>query len=174
MASNRSARERTEINHYLMRHGLGGLTDPNLIHQLAFLVRNHDHFRQLLVVQEPQHRHDMYEAMRPHLRFQAKPLDVYIAEAAANFAAAESRAKPLEVEAEEALAAARAKGWMEFTCARCTRTESYPGMDRLAAIKAARKAGWVYERRTFTDKDGKVQVKEREICPRCPASSRAN
>ena len=87
-----SARERLEINRYLGKHGLATLDDPaGLVQQLAFCVRDHIHFRQILVRCEPEHRHALYEAFRPHLSFEAKPLDVYVAEAGAD---AEARQLP--------------------------------------------------------------------------------
>ena len=50
--------------------------------QLGFLVQDHEHSRSLLVRCEPENRSAMYDSLRPYLRFQAKPLDVYIAESA--------------------------------------------------------------------------------------------
>lgn len=175
----RTAKERKDVDRYLRRHGLGGLDDPKLAVQLAFLVQDHDQFRSMLMVLDPQRRHDMYEALAPNLRFDAKPLDVYVAEAAANFAAAESREHGAikvsgdETTAEEAIRDARAQGWLELTCVKCTRTECFPGVSRLEAIELARRAGWVYQR-MVTQKQGKEIVKEVEICPHCPTSARAN
>lgn len=61
--------------------GLGQLEDgAGLCAQLGSLVQDHDHLRELLNVCEPELRRDLYESLKPHLRFEAKPLDVYIAE----------------------------------------------------------------------------------------------
>jgi hypothetical protein len=78
----RTPSERTEICNFLGRRGLATLDDPRgMVQQIGFLVRDHDHFRSLLVRCEPEERRVMYESLKPHLRFGAKPLDVYIAEA---------------------------------------------------------------------------------------------
>jgi len=74
-------KNRQTINRYLGSHGLSTLDDPQgLCAQLGFLVEDHAHFRSLINKCEPEYRRDMYEALRPHLSFEARPLDVYIAE----------------------------------------------------------------------------------------------
>ena len=81
----RPVKERLEINQFLGRRGLATLDDPRgLVTQVAFLIQNHDHLRSMLIRCEPEHRRDMYESLKPHLRFEAKPLDVYIAEGQAD------------------------------------------------------------------------------------------
>lgn len=77
----RTVKERLEINQFLGRRGLATLDDPRgLVTQMAFLIQDHEHLRSMLIRCEPEHRRDMYESLKPHLRFEAKPLDVYIAE----------------------------------------------------------------------------------------------
>ena len=77
----RSVKERLEINNFLGRRGLATLDDPRgLVQQIGYLVQDHDHLRSMLIRCEPEHRRDMYESLKPYLRFEARPLDVYIAE----------------------------------------------------------------------------------------------
>jgi len=184
MKDRRSARQRREINQLLGAHGFGQLDDRGLIPQLAYCVRDHDHFRDLLKVCDPLERKNMYESLRPYLRFQAKPLDVYIAEAGAE---AERRQLPRwdsasqtfsefkvpEVSTTLAEHAERAihnqdcwektKHSLVLTCAKCTFTQEFFGETLVAAALEARKAGWVYD---------ELEGKPREICPKCPASRR--
>lgn len=77
----RSAAETAAVNNALGRAGLSTLDDPRgLLQQAAFLTQDHDDLRRLINKCEPQHRREMYEALKPHLSFEPKPLDVYIAE----------------------------------------------------------------------------------------------
>jgi hypothetical protein len=69
-----------KVNRELQRLGLGKLSDPKLFDQMAFLVRDHDHFRGLLMHEEPSVRAQMYQCLGPRLRFKAKPLEDYEAE----------------------------------------------------------------------------------------------
>lgn len=174
---------RKTINRYLGNRGLSTLEDPQgLVMQLGFLVEGHDHFQQLINKCEPQHRRDMYEALRPHLRFEAKPLDVYIAELGmqaeieqlptvdsdgmfhafrpAQIWSAEAR-QDLEKQVGDLVEAEGSKHHLELTCKKCTRTETFHGGLKAEAIHKARLAGWTYG----LDHEGKG----REICPECPA-----
>jgi len=78
--------DEARVNEMLMSNGLGKLDDPGLIPQLGFLVshivRTHEHFRDLVNKCEPSKRPALYESMKPYIRFELKPLDVYIAELA--------------------------------------------------------------------------------------------
>jgi len=72
---------RLQINRLLGKAGLATLDDPGgLVMQLGYLVEDHEHFRQLLNKCEPAERGNMYASLKPHLRFEAHPLDVYIAQ----------------------------------------------------------------------------------------------
>jgi hypothetical protein len=79
-----SAQEKTAINRLLAQNGLATLDDPGLVNQLGFLmsqaIRNHGDFRAMLNRCEPSERCNLYESMKPYLRFNVKPLDVYVAE----------------------------------------------------------------------------------------------
>ncbi len=171
----------------LMSNGLGTLTDPGLIPQLGFLIgmscKTHEQFRTLLNGCEPSNRLEMYEAIRAYLKFEAKPLDVYIAELGQ---IAESKQMPLvapdgtlqpyrvpelgaiaEIAAAQALIEESIARWrLDVFCTRCTREEHFfSGDSRQKAVEKAREAGWrCYE---FHGHDGVASPKE--MCPECLA-----
>ncbi|HEX3851787.1 MAG TPA: hypothetical protein VHW01_12520 [Polyangiaceae bacterium] len=168
----RSDGETRAINRELGNHGLGQLGDGGLMAQLGFLVADHTHFRALLNKCEPTERVAMYNALRPNLSFTAKPLDVYISELGdiaerkqlptvtpegtfAPFRPAEIKTGELAV-AQNAIAHAVARVWLEVVCARCTRTEHFPGVTAREAESACRAAHWVWDRE-----------RDEEICPAC-------
>jgi hypothetical protein len=177
-----SASERLEINSFLAKNGLGQLNDPGLVKQLAFLVHDHEHFRQLLTRCEPLLRKSMYDAMHAYLRFDPKPLDVYLSEAGMD---AEQKQLPaydeatgklteykppaiesLEYKAEKAIKDAaieeKSQGHrLVVVCSKCTREAAFLGVTLVDATIKARRKGWVYQ-----NLDGK----ESEICPKCPAA----
>jgi len=90
---NRALRRR--INQTLGEHGLGQLDHPGLVNQLAYLVRDDEHFKSLLIACEPSERGHMFAAMAPNLRFKPKTLDQYLTEARQD---AEARRLPLQAE----------------------------------------------------------------------------
>jgi len=90
---NRQLRRR--INQTLGKQGLAQLDNPGLVGQLAYFVRDHEHFRSLLVACEPDKRTAMFDAMAPNLRFQARTLEQYLMEARQD---AEARRLPLQAE----------------------------------------------------------------------------
>ena len=71
---------KSQINRELQRLGFGKLSDPKIFDQMAFLVRDHDHFRGMLMHEEPANRKQMYDCLAPRLRFKAKPLYDYEAD----------------------------------------------------------------------------------------------
>ncbi len=86
--------QRKRIDGLLSSLGLGALDQPmRLCGELAAYVRDHDHFRLLLMACEPQERANMFDAMRGNLRFRPRTLDAYIAEAGA---IAEAKQLPLQ------------------------------------------------------------------------------
>jgi hypothetical protein len=130
---------------------------------------------------DPAGRRNMYEALKPNLRFEAKPLDVYLADIAIDAEARQlptvdpssGQLKPFrvaeisgplsdEAQAQEAVNQAFAKQKLIVTCRSCTRQEQFTGDTKADAVFNARLAGWVYY-----EKDGVP----REICPDCPASA---
>lgn len=145
-----------QINRALKKRGFGGLEDPNVVQHLAFCVRDHDHFRTVLMGVVPAERVNAYEAMRPHLRFQAKPLDVYVAEAADLAARKEYDSTAIDVLAEKAIAQSRHEkdGGLTVKCSKCTKVELFRAASVDQARKAAHTAGW--------RGDGK-----RDYCPGC-------
>lgn len=70
--------EHSEIENFLLAHGFADLNDPALIHQLAFHVKDHEHFREIILATGIEERHNCYEAMAPYLRFKAKPYYEYL------------------------------------------------------------------------------------------------
>ena len=165
---------RGKINRYLGDRGLSTLENPGaLVQQLGYYVRDHDHFRQMLTACEPAARTAMYDALSPHLRFTAKPLEDYVI-AAKEMAEREqlpqwdARAqnfgmyKAPEIRTvETAITEAVAKFRLDVVCKKCTRVESFYSTTKYDAVRAAREAGWVYM------DEGQ---KSYEICPQCPVS----
>jgi hypothetical protein len=154
----------SSLDRALKNRGFGGLDDPAINQQLAFCVRDHEHFRAVLCGVKPEHRTMAYEAMRPYLRFEAKPLDVYMAEAADIAARKETEQTSIDVLAsqaiERALKESKAKGSLLLVCARCLASGVFLAPDRGAATYDAIKQGW-------TRKD------EELFCPKCLKPSRA-
>lgn len=146
------------LDRALKNRGFGGLEDPQIIHQLAFCVRDHEHFRTLLTACLPDKRTVMFETMRPHLNFEAKPLDVYLAESAEMAAHRESDQSPLDVMASDAIRRnqqeSKVKGSLLITCIACTKEAVFPAVSRHEAAKDAAKAGWKL-------------VDKKEFCPDC-------
>ena len=157
------------INRFLGDRGLAQLDDPSLSSQLAGFVRDHDHFRAILMECDPAERSNCYDALAPNLRFRAKPLEEYMAEAR-NQAEREQlpwiaedgtlqQYHPPEVRSqsaidgkviddrntiEGALAPIVAKWQLTVRCKRCTREAVFYGTDKWEAVMAAREAGWIY------------------------------
>ena len=162
------------IDRALKKHGFGGTDDPTLMKQLAFLVRDHEHFRRILVTVAPEKRHDAYEALRSEIkRFVPKPLDVYLAESADLAARKEQGSEyavqsDLDLLAQDAIrkqqAIAEKKGLLKLTCRMCPRSESFTGKTPDDAYSAARIDGW----RRVTER-----VQEYFLCPQCSLASRA-
>lgn len=80
----RTFTEHAEINRFLGSHGFPPLeSGAGLLQALAFMVRDHEHLRSLIARCAPEDRPSMYDSMKPYLRFEAHPLDWYVAESAA-------------------------------------------------------------------------------------------
>jgi hypothetical protein len=171
-----SARNKAQINNMLGSYGLGQLDDAaGLCSQLGFLIRDHEHFRQMLAACDPAMRRDMYDSLKLSLRFKALPFDSYMIETARQaevkqlpiqnpdgtlraYSPPEAKSKEAEI-IQNAVEDGLAKGWLELICKKCTRFETFPGANKAAAIHAAREAGWTYD---------EVNGEGREICPSCP------
>lgn len=171
------------INHELRSHGFASLGEAGaLIPQLAFCVRDDRHLRTLINACDPEHRRSMYDALTPHLRFKARPLDVYIAELGRD---AEIRQLPttgsngqlLEYKVPEiktappadaeicaaAVTDAIAKQRIRVVCPLCTREAVFSGPNKEDVIDQLRAAGWRFARKG-------EQQEQVEVCPKCVAA----
>ena len=160
-----------KINHNLKKLGFGGIDDANLFAQIATLYRTHDSFRGLLMSTKPAERNIAYNALRPHLCFTPKPLDVYereIHEKAEReqwdvihkdnphwpqpfkVGEVESDEYKLEKAAQEAIEATeheKAKGLVSLVCTHCTVEGRFPAQTKKLALKKAHEDGWRWDER---------------------------
>jgi hypothetical protein len=162
------------LNRVLGKVGLSTLDDPTgIAQQLGFLVEDDKHFKQLLNRCEPQYRREMYEALRPHLGFEARALDVYIAELGmeaeiAKLPVVTGDGKLRAHHTQDIRTISRvieetiSKRHLVMTCRACTREEAFHGGVREEVIRKAREAGWTYG----VDDAGEGY----EICPECEAA----
>jgi hypothetical protein len=174
----RSGGETKAINHLLMANGFGSINDPGLVSQLGYVMgiacKTHDDFRDLLNKCTPENRREMYESMRGYLKFEPKPLDLYVSELGAiaerkqlpvvaedgtlrpfHQAAIETKTGELAI-AQALVAQSIAKRTLELVCVRCTVTETFGGIFKQDCLDDARLAGWRYDVAT-----------DQELCPRC-------
>jgi hypothetical protein len=161
----------------LKRHGLP-LGFGKAIEALAKMIKDHEHFGYLVMQAEPDFRQNFYDAVRPHLRFKAKPIDSYVIAAKdkaereqlptigpdGNLRAFRSAQDASTIRgAEDALSASLAKRTLTLKCSRCTRQQSYSALEHetpTAVVRRARLQGWAYDYKSETPK---------EICPECNA-----
>lgn len=189
--------ERQKINHELKKLGFGGIHDALLFAQIATLYRTHDSFRGLLMSTKPEQRRIAYEALKPHLGFVAKPLDVYereIKEKAereqwdvidpknphfpqpfkvGEVETEEYKLARLASEAIEAKEHEKAGGVLELICTKCTLTAKFPAAKRPQAQKMAHQAGWRWEERngvtrTYCPDHVPGRASIRLQCAECP------
>ena len=138
---------------------------------LAGQIRDHDHLAQMLTSMEATDRVDFLESVRPHLKFRAKPLDVYVS---AMGQRAEREQWPVQdaegklhefkpaadvATAEKAIAQAIASRTLNLTCSKCLTFDSFPMIGMETAVDVRRKAlaaGWT--------------LHPKEICPTCPST----
>lgn len=179
----RTPYQASAINRVLKHFGLAQLTEAAaLFDQMAYAVRDHDDFRRLVDKCEPEQRAEMYRSLAPRLSFEAKPLDVYVAELAIE---AERKQLPTvgsdgkfkefrvqEVNSDEyiatravraAIEAEKAKHHLRLECVKCTREAYFDGARKVDAIFKARQAGWTYN---------EINGTGREICPKCPSGKK--
>lgn len=161
------------INKQLQKLGFGDLKDPTLYIQFAACVRDHAHFRGILMHMPQPERSKWYEAMRPHLRFNAKPLFDYEMESRTladqnqlpsyNPATLECREySPAQIETEEFRLAKiateaietekheKARGRLTLVCTKCTVSQTFYHEQRKIAQKDAHEAGWRWDERNGT------------------------
>ena len=176
-------RERSKVDHELRRLGFGSLDDPNLIPQIACLIRTHEQFRGQLFSVLPEQRHNAYNSLRPHLPFEAKPLDVY--EAEMKLMAEQQQLptwdgsvypKPFEVpkitlekKAEEAIVKAEKEnkehGYLSLVCSFCLKQDVFVGETRKEAAKDAVAKGW---RPRYKNTEPHKVIDS--LCPECVGS----
>lgn len=153
--------DKKKVNAELKRLGFGGLEDKNLLDQMAVCVRDHRHFRGILLSVPPEQRKIAYEQLSPRLLFKPKTLEAYEIEGKQNaeqmqVATCENGGMivkdfksdvsiGLNKRAEDAIKRADAEGQLTFDCSRCTRSDSFPAQDRLEGIADARRAGWRFK-----------------------------
>ena len=66
------------MNSHLRAHGFGDLNDKTLLDQLAFMIRTHEKFKEMLMKVEPGERANAYKAIAPRLKFfKPKSLEDY-------------------------------------------------------------------------------------------------
>jgi hypothetical protein len=165
----RKAGEANAINRVLKARGLPGLEESGAVAALAFLVEDHKHFMELLRACEPSLRRDMYEAMSPHLRFVAFPLETYVIAAKEHAEAAqlpvtdkygflqpysmpEVRMAPIKV----------TELWAR--CSKCPKETIFVGTSQADVIYTMRSAGWAYD-----ETEARAH-----ICPDCLEVEEAN
>lgn len=149
---------------------------------MARMVRDHRHLESILSGVDGERRQQMYDSIRPHLRFEAKPLDAYVA---AMGRRAEAEQLPvqgpdgklrefspardiasIERAAERAIARELEKRSLTLVCAKCSRQQSFSAVGEethVDVVLKARKIGWVYDY---------LAEPPVEICPACPTSLR--
>lgn len=161
--------DRTRVDQELRKLGFGGLDDPNLIPQIAFCIRDHAQLRSQLFSVLPEKRRLAYEQLRPHLRFQAKPLDVYEAEMkemAERMQLPQYNAetgevipfKSIDQVAQEAIKQGEHEkhGFFELVCSTCTKQGIFRAPKRKDAEKDAQSIGW-----RWAENNGQMKI----YCP---------
>jgi hypothetical protein len=161
--------EQAKVNRELQRLGLGHLKDPNLIANMAYLVRDHAHFRGILMHMPMPDRKEAYDCLAPKLRFKAKSLEDYEIEArylaeknqlpqynpstleakewgSRNVGREEVIQPKLERIAEESinrdLREEQAKIQNTLVCHKCTQVKQFRMKTRRTLFKIAAEAGW--------------------------------
>ena len=150
---------------------------------LAYTIKDHKHLERVLTDCSGEERQMIYDTIVPHLRFTAKPLDVYVANVGQR---AEREQWPvmlegqlrefrpatdvssIEKEAEKLIAADLAKRTLTMTCSKCLKQEKFHQIGaetNVDVIIKARQAGWIHDY---------LSNPAREICPKCPSSLRTN
>ena len=162
-----------KLENQLYTMGLAGLTDPELIQQLADLVSNwpgdkHEYLRDLLNECDPANRYEMYHAIAPKLRFKPLSLPQYESQIALKAGAMVSqgrmrvegdRPRPIEIGGHKLAMAAKSEATHALAtvrCHRCERSDRFLADTPVGAMTEARKAGWTREKGI-----------NKETCPEC-------
>lgn len=171
--------EARQLENQLIVMGLNRLDDPALIPALAKIINAHpgyldphDFYIGMLNECDQEKRGEMYEALRPHLKFSPWPLEQYISRLREHAANVESVDAPVQIgekkkappvifgghKFEECDINSAESVILELTCYKCTFHEEFMGLTPVQAVMAARQVGWARD-----------LVKQAEICPKCPA-----
>ena len=166
-------KERRQLENQLLTIGLAGLTDSELIQELANMVSNwpgdkHQFLEDLLNQCDLDKRWQMYDAITPKLRFKALPLSTYEARIALRASELISQRKmrvegqtprPIEIQGrkfEKVPRALATNAVATVKCYRCKRMASYLGDTPAGAMIAARKDGWTRDKAV-----------NKEVCKAC-------
>lgn len=148
----RSQNESNAINRVLKARGLPQLDESGATQALARLVEDHKHFEELLRACEPTLRREMYEAMRPHLRFPAAPLDFYVSAAGEHAAAAElpvmdelGNLHPYMTPSITTVEVQVPPFQLWVKCSRCDKVTVVLGTTKADAVYTLRVTGWAYD-----------------------------
>jgi hypothetical protein len=183
--------DRSKVDHELRRLGFGGLDDPNLIPQIAFFIRDHAQFRGQLFSVLPEQRRLAYESLRPHLRFAAKPLDVYEAEmkemaerqqlpgfnpATGEVIPFKAGSVDLDRLATEAIQQKKHEdkgGVLELVCTHCTVFEHFRAPKKKEAQREAHSKGWRSDgKKTYCPKHVPGRATMTLACTNCEIKQR--
>lgn len=155
----RDKAEENAINRVLKARGMPTLDEPGVLMALAYQVQDHTHFMELLRACDPALRRDMYESMRPYLRFIAKPLEDYIIASKEHAEAAE-----LPLMDEYGFLHPHRIGVVEVPeielwaqCAKCQKEGIFCGFNTSDAIFTMRSSGWAYDESS----------QQSHVCPEC-------
>jgi len=140
--------------------------------RLAPRIRDHKDLETKLTSAPPHLRTIIYEAVKPFLKFKAKPLDKYVV--SAKQMAERERLPTMDENGnlhefrsiEVGLAADVATKTLTLICSKCTREDKYYAIGKetnVDVIMKARLDGWVHDFR---------QMPAVEVCPDCPISLR--
>jgi hypothetical protein len=161
------------VDRQLRRFGVGSINDA--ISALAKTIRDHKHLETFLTsIDSLGDRQEVYDSIRPHLRFEPWPLDRY--NASANRMAEREQlpilgedghlhpfrpAQDVRSQAQETLDKYLAEKSLTLTCYKCLAEESFYALNDETKVDVtirARRAGWIYD-----------IANDKEICPKCPA-----
>ncbi len=173
------AKARRKLENELVVMGLKPVNDPELLQQLADLVSSwpgdkHEYMRDLINECEPAERYEMYHALAPRLKFKALSLEQYEAQIALKAGAMISQGRmKVEGRPREAIeigghripvvSKSQATGAVATVCChRCGKKDQFIDDTPVAAMTAARRAGWIREPGV-----------NKECCPECAAGQAA-
>lgn len=157
--------EKRKIENKLLMMGLKKLSDPGLVEQLGRLIPNEDILLGMINECDEEKRSEMYDAIRPHLKFHVRELDYYVNKIKERANAAASRAQPISIGEEQYAQCREVDATMviiDFRCHSCGRMGMFHAKTPVTAVILARQAGWVHD-----------NALNKEICPRCPTDMRS-